>query len=687
MRRTLACRSFESSLLRGGKTRKANVPANKMSKSTRALAPQPQEQIVWIQEPSKTQSQLKPELKGLTGCQALCKALEKHGVDTMFGYPGGAILPLYDELTRHTEMTHVLCRHEQGATHMAEGWARSLPADQKKPGVVVVTSGPGLTNCVTGITDAYCDSVPMVVLCGQVGTMDLGTRAFQECPSVDITKPVVKKNWMVKDVNEMYSIVDEAFRVAMEGRPGPVVVDLPRDVQRAIVSENLDAADVNDKQEKVREDDRGFIGSTWEQDFSPIFDMLPNGKGTQTSAIAKKNEDVLEPNLDTLLSIVQRIEEAERPIFYTGGGLANSPGAAEALTALANEAQIPVTSTLMGLGAYDGPHYLGMLGMFGRIEANQAMHDSDVMLALGARFDDRITGHVPTFSPGSYKMCVDLEPGITSAVKLDMKVKSDVAHALEGVLELWRSRGSKTNPKLAQWRTQIEEWKALRCLEYNDSDKIVKPQRALQQLNKHIKDKDTYIATDVGQHQMWAAQYLEFRELNRWITSGGLGTMGYGLPASIGIQMAHPDSLVINVTSENSFWMCLQELGTAMQYNLPVKQFCLNNNNMGMVRQWQQLLFEERYSQVFPVGDPDLVKLAEAYGMKGIRVWSPDQLDDAIQEMIEHPGPVVVDVRVEELENTFPFMPPGTTHNKMLLSETKDSCGGELVAKFFPQNA
>jgi len=527
----------------------------------------------------------------------------------------------------------------------------------------------------------------MVVLCGQVGTMDLGTRAFQECPTVDITKPVVKKNWMVKDVNQMYSIVDEAFRVAMEGRPGPVVVDLPRDVQRAIVSEDADEADFNDTKIKVDASEDGFIGSTWEQDFSPIYDLLPNGKGTQTSPIAKKNEDVLEPNLDTLLRIVQRIEEAERPILYTGGGLANSPGAAEALTALANEAQIPVTSTLMGLGAYDGPHYLGMLGMFGRIEANHAMHDSDVMLALGARFDDRITGHVGSFSPGSYKMCIDLEPGITSAVKLDMKVKSDVAQALEGILELWRSRGSRTNPKLAEWRAQTEEWKALRCLDYQDSEQIVKPQRALQQLNKHIAGKDVYVATDVGQHQMWAAQYLDFRELNRWITSGGLGTMGFGLPATIGIQMAHPESLVINVTSENSFWMCLQELGTAMQYNLPVKQFCLNNNNMGMVRQWQQLLFEERYSQVFPVGDPDLVKLAEAYGMKGIRVWSPDQLDDAIQEMIEHPGPVVVDVRVEELENTFPFMPPGTTHNKMLLSETKDSCGGELVAKFFPENA
>jgi acetolactate synthase-1/2/3 large subunit len=505
-----------------------------------------------------------------------------------------------------------------------------------------VTSGPGATNAVTGITDALMDSIPMIVLTGQVPTFMIGSDAFQEADTVGITRPCTKHNWLVKDTDNLASTIHEAFHVATSGRPGPVLVDIPKDVQFA--------------------------------------------KGTY---VEPKNADLghyqprVEGDEEIITALVEAIETAHRPVFYTGGGVINSGDKATALLReLADATGFPVTSTLMGLGAYpaSGKGWLGMLGMHGLYEANLAMHGCDLMINVGARFDDRITGRIADFSPNSAKAHIDIDPSsINKVVRTDFPIIGDVALVLEALLRIWKERGSKTNAEgLQKWWSEIEDWKKIRCLDFKNSETVIKPQHALQRLEALTKDHPSrYITTEVGQHQMWAAQYLHFDDPNRWMTSGGLGTMGYGFPASIGTQIAHPDALVINVAGEASWLMNMQEMGTAAQYRLPVKQFILNNERLGMVRQWQELLHGERYSHSWSDGLPDFVKLAEAFGAKGIQCKDPKDLDDAIMEMLSYDGPVLFDCLVEKHENCFPMIPSGEPHNKMLLGEgsTKDAIG------------
>ena len=563
----------------------------------------------------------------MTGAKMVVQALKDQGVEVVFGYPGGAVLPIYDELFQQNEIRHVLVRHEQGATHMAEGYARSTG----KPGVVLVTSGPGATNAVTGITDALMDSIPMIVLSGQVPTFLIGTDGFQEADTVGITRPCTKNNWLVKDPDRLAETIHQAFHVATSGRPGPVLVDIPKDVQFA-------------------------EGTYTPPQKAKVDHYQPRVKG----------------DIDAITALVEMLEQAERPIFYTGGGVINSgPAACQLLVELADATGIPVTSTLMGLGAYpaSGKQWIGMLGMHGLYEANMAMHDCDLMINIGARFDDRITGRVNAFSPNSRKVHIDIDPSsINKVIRVDLPILGDVGHVLEDLLRIWKSRGRKTNREgLAQWWKQIDAWKAVNCLAYKGSETIIKPQLALQRLEALTKGRDRYITTEVGQHQMWAAQYLNFDGPNRWMTSGGLGTMGYGLPASIGVQVAHPQALVINVAGEASWLMNMQEMGTAMQFRLPVKQFILNNERLGMVRQWQQLLHGERYSHSWSESLPDFVKLAEAFGCKGIRAEHPDELDDAIMAMLDYDGPVIFDCLVERHENCLPMIPSGNAHNDMLL--------------------
>ncbi len=564
----------------------------------------------------------------MTGAKMVIQALKDQGVDTVFGYPGGAVLPIYDEIFQQNEIRHILVRHEQGAVHAAEGYARSTG----KPGVALVTSGPGATNAVTGLTDALLDSIPIVVLTGQVPTFMIGSDAFQEADTVGITRPCTKHNWLVKETDALAQTLHEAFHVATAGRPGPVLIDIPKDVQ--------------------------FATGTYQAPKPAASHYQPEVKG----------------DLEEITELVAAIEKAERPVFYTGGGVINSgPAASQLLRELVDATGIPITSTLMGLGAYpaSGENWLGMLGMHGLYEANLAMHGCDLMINIGARFDDRITGRLDAFSPNSTKAHIDIDPSsINKVIRVDIPIVGDVGHVLEDMLKVWKARGRKTNaPALAKWHEEIATWRKVNCLAYTTSEETIKPQYALQRLEALTKDRDRYITTEVGQHQMWAAQYLGFEDPNRWMTSGGLGTMGYGFPASIGAQIAHPDSLVINVAGEASWLMNMQEMGTAAQYRLPVKQFILNNERLGMVRQWQELLHGERYSHSWSESLPDFVKLAEAFGAKGILVSDPKDLDDAIMEMLNYEGPVLFDCLVEKHENCFPMIPSGKAHNEMLLGE------------------
>ena len=565
----------------------------------------------------------------MTGAEMVIQALADQNVEHVFGYPGGAVLPIYDAIFSQNQVRHILVRHEQGAVHAAEGYARSTG----KVGCVLVTSGPGATNAVTGLTDALCNSIPIVCITGQVPTHLIGNDAFQECDTVGITRPCTKYNYLVKRIEDLPRVLHEAFHIASSGRPGPVVVDVPKDIQFA----------------------KGIYSKP--KDF-PHTGYKPRLKG----------------DMDKIKQAIDLMAHAKRPLFYTGGGVINSGRAAcDLLREFVKVTGYPITSTLMGLGAFPAadPKWIGMLGMHGTLEANMAMHDCDVMICVGARFDDRITGRLDAFSPGSKKIHIDIDPSsINKNVKADVPIVGDCAHVLEDMVRLWRTGAIHPDKKALQaWWAQIDKWRERKSLAYRQSKDVIKPQYAIQRLYALTKDKDVYITTEVGQHQMWAAQFYGFQEPNRWMTSGGLGTMGYGLPASVGVQLAHPKSLVIDIAGEASVLMTMQELSTAVQYRLPIKIFILNNNYMGMVRQWQELLHGGRYAESYSEALPDFVKLAEAYHAHGIRCEKPGDLDRAIKEMIDVDKPVLFDCVVDPKENCFPMIPSGRAHNEMLLGD------------------
>ena len=577
-----------------------------------------------------SQTQSPPDLADTqeAGAEVLLRALKEQGVEVIFGYPGGAVLPIYDAIFQQNAIRHILVRHEQAAVHAAEGYARSTG----KVGVVLVTSGPGATNAVTGLTDALMDSIPLVCLTGQVPTHMIGNDAFQEADTTGITRPCTKHNYLVKDVAVLPRTVHEAFYVARSGRPGPVVIDLPKDV---LMNKHEYAA--------------------------PKMPVQHKSYRPQTKPDQAKIEQAFE-----------LIAKAKKPVFYTGGGVINSgPKASKLLTQLVHLTGYPITNTLMGLGSFPASdkQFLGMLGMHGTYEANLAMYHCDVMINIGARFDDRITGKIAEFSPHSKKIHIDIDnSSLNKSVRVDLPIVGDAGMALEELIKLWKAKQPKVDQKaLKAWWAEIETWRGRDCLAYTQGKEIIKPQYALERLYHHIKNKDHYITTEVGQHQMWAAQFLKFEQPNRWMTSGGLGTMGYGLPAALGVQIAHPEALVIDVAGEASIMMNIQELSTAAQYRLPVKIFILNNQYMGMVRQWQELLHGGRYSESYSEALPDFVKLADAFGATGLRCHEPDKLDDVIKEMIAIKGPVIVDVAVDKAENCFPMIPSGAAHNDMLL--------------------
>ncbi len=568
--------------------------------------------------------------KLLTGAEIVFKCLEDQNVEHIFGYPGGAVLPIYDELKNHETIKHILVRHEQGAGHAAEGYARS----SGKPGVVLVTSGPGATNVVTALTDAYMDSVPLVCISGQVPTHLIGTDAFQECDTTGITRPCTKHNWLIKDVKDLSKIIHEAFRVATTGRPGPVLIDIPKDIQFAKASYS-----------------------------KPKKEKKLNGKAHNRFSQDEINE------------FINLISKAKKPIIYTGGGVINSgPKASESLREFVRLIGFPITSTLQGLGAFPGDdnQFIGMLGMHGTYEANNAMHDCDLLINIGARFDDRITGKIDEFSPKSKKVHIDIDPSsINKIIKVDLAIVGDVNEVLKAAIKNINKKQNgikiSNKQKVSKWWEQIQKWRTKNSLGFINSNKTIKPQHAVKRLYELTKNRDTFVTTEVGQHQMWAAQHYKFNKPNRWMTSGGLGTMGYGLPAAVGVQIAHPDKLVIDIAGEASVLMTMQEMSTAVQYNLPIKIFVLNNQYMGMVRQWQELLHEKNYSESYSEALPDFVKLAEAYGCKGIKTNNPTELDEKIREMINYNGPVIFDCQVDPNENCFPMIPSGKPHNQMIL--------------------
>lgn len=578
-----------------------------------------------------------------SGAEIVFKCLQDQGVEVIFGYPGGAVLPIYDELKNFKSIKHYLVRHEQGAGHAAEGYARS----SGRPGVLLVTSGPGATNAVTALTDAYMDSVPLVCISGQVPTHLIGTDAFQECDTTGITRPCTKHNWLVKDIKDLPKTIHKAFEVATTGRPGPVLVDIPKDVQfqKTVYTKYK-------KQKKL------------------------NGK---------VHNKFSQKDIDELIKLMS---QSSKPIFYTGGGVINSgPRASELLRELVNVTGFPITSTLQGLGSFPGDdnQFLGMLGMHGSYEANNAMHDCDLMINIGARFDDRITGKIDEFSPKSKKVHIDIDPSsINKNVKVDLPIVGDVAEVITSTIKSIKKvkpNFTKSNKqKISKWWEKIQQWRSINSFDFVNSTETIKPQYAIQRLYELTKNKDTYVTTEVGQHQMWAAQHYKFNKPNRWMTSGGLGTMGYGLPAAVGVQVAHPNKLVIDIAGEASVLMTMQEMSTAVQYSLPIKIFILNNEYMGMVRQWQELLHDKNYSESYTAALPDFVKLAEAYGCVGIRATKPEELDDKIIEMINTDRPVIFDCLVDKEENCFPMIPSGKPHNQMLLGP-KDQKEKKITGK------